>query len=186
MDFKGMGDTFQDIHPIMNVLGSGWVAISIFLLGLLLVVALYMTSEKSKYINLLLLLTASIIFIIAEGVVGYSFIMKNFYATPYIYGGEAKVQHVSPVDDDMKQKIILKNKDGERVLELPKTKIDGLEKNDEVTMQYTYHKSGILEVEDTDERNTYINQETHKPKKHVDFEDMTDLEDDIELKKKVK
>lgn len=94
------------------------------------------------------------------------------------------MQHVSPVDDDMKQKIILKNKDGERVLELPKTKIDGLEKNDEVTMQYTYHKSGILEVEDTDERNTYINQETHKPKKHVDFEDMTYLEDDIELKKK--
>lgn len=86
MDFKGMGDTFQDIHPIMNVLGSGWVAISIFLLGLLLVVALYMTSEKSKYINLLLL-TASIIFIIAEVVIGYSFIMKNFYATPYIYGG---------------------------------------------------------------------------------------------------
>lgn len=182
MDFKGMGDTFQDIHPIMNVLGSGWVAISIFLLGLLLAVALCMTSKKSKYINLLL--TASIIFIIAEVVVGYSFIMKNFYATPYIYGGEAKVQHVSPVDDDMKQKIILKNKDGERVLELPKTKIDGLEKNDEVTMQYTYHKSGILEVEDTDERNTYINQETHKPKKHVDFEDMTYLEDDIELKKK--
>lgn len=87
MDFKGMGDTFQDMHPIMNVLGSGWVAIPIFLLGLLLVVALCMTSEKSKYINLLLLLTASIIFIIAEVVIGYSFIMKNFYATPYIYGG---------------------------------------------------------------------------------------------------
>lgn len=182
MKLKGIGETFQEAHPIMNVLGSGWVAIPIFLLGLLLVVPLCMTSKKSKYINLLL--TASFIFIIAEVVVGYSFIMKNSYATPYIYEGKAKVQHVSPVDDDMKQKIILKNKDGERVLELPKTKIDGLEKNDEVTMQYTYHKSGILEVEDTDERNTYINQETHKPKKHVDFEDMTYLEDDIELKKK--
>lgn len=182
MDFKGMGDTFQDMHPIMNVLGSGWVAIPIFILSIILAVILMLKRTDSKYSNVILTLLS--IIIVCEIATGYSFIMKNFYATPYIYGGEAKVQHVSPVDDDMKQKIILKNKDGERVLELPKTKIDGLEKNDEVTMQYTYHKSGILEVEDTDERNTYINQETHKPKKHVDFEDMTYLEDDIELKKK--
>ena len=85
MDFKGMGDTFQDMHPIMNVLGSGWVAIPIFILSIILAVILMLTRTDSKYSNVILTLLS--IIIVCEIATGYSFIMKNFYATPYIYGG---------------------------------------------------------------------------------------------------
>ncbi|HDJ7348106.1 TPA: hypothetical protein PRL34_001962 [Staphylococcus aureus] len=186
MKLKNISDAFQDIHPIMNVLGSVWFVIPITLLCLLFAVILIYTKLDSKYFNLITAL--SIICVVAEIVVGYSCIMKINYEPTYIYEGVAKVQNITPVDDNMKQKITLKNQDGSRILELPKTQIDGLRKNDEVKMKYhyqnnyTYHLSSNGKFRNT--KYTYIDKETHKPKQYVKFEDMTDLEGNIKLTKK--
>ncbi|HCW0036256.1 MULTISPECIES: hypothetical protein [Staphylococcus] len=189
MKLKNISDAFQDIHPIMNVLGSVWFVIPITLLCLLFAVIVIYTKLDSKYFNLITAL--SIICVVAEIVVGSSCIMKINYEPTYIYEGVAKVQNITPVDDNMKQKITLKNQDGSRILELPKTQIDGLRKNDEVKMKYhyqnnqnnyIYHLYSNGKFRNT--KYTYIDKKTHKPKKYVNFEDMTDLERNIKLTKK--
>lgn len=170
----------------MNVLGSVWFVIPIFLLSVLFGVVLIYTKIGSKYFKLTT--TLATICVVVDIAAGYSCIMKINYEPTYIYEGVAKVQNITPVDDNMKQKITLKNQDGSRILELPKTQIDGLRKNDEVKMKYHYQNNYIYHLSSNGKfintKYTYIDKETHKPKQYVNFEDMTDLEGNIKLTKK--
>lgn len=189
MKLKGIGETFQEAHPIMNVFGDLKLVTPAVLLLIVVACIVYKTSKDGKYINF----ACALIFIGVIAVIAISVgaLMKLTYIPTYIYEGEAKVQSVSPVDDDMNQKITLKNQDGARIIELSKKQIDGLEKNDKVTMTYTYKYDGNFmdimgkEAKDTkDLKDTSIYKKTHNPKRHINFEKIKDLDGNIELKKK--
>lgn len=171
MDLTHVGESFSQAHPIMNILG-GWLGFFIWVL--ILIVWKFVFPKIKSYIRVFLML----LFVLFTGLLVVSASMKVSYSPNNVYEGKAEVKSISPVDNSMKQTIVLKNKEGKRQLKLPKDKLKGIKKDDKVKMLHEKY----IDLPDAF-GSIYIDPKTKKLNKHINFEEIPNLEHNIEMKK---
>lgn len=178
MNLRSVDPTFSEAHPIMSVLSNPWLCFAyIVVIILALIIAFKSKDKRAAYIFIGLLLISPIIFI--------SLISNMRYQQEAIYEGKAKVESIGAIDNNMKRKVVLKNDEGSRVLNLKSKEMEGIKKHDEVNMKVAvkkvYFQNDVDQI--SNQEPYYIDKPTHKFKKHINFKAMTDLEDSINLTK---
>lgn len=175
MDLIHVGKSFSEAHPIMNVFSSYWAIVAIGFITVVYILSFEIKNEKVKKVVKCILEP----FLYLTVLIVVSLLYQSGYKQDMTYKGQAKVVSLEDKADVMRQRITLKNKEGKRTMSLYKSGTKGIQKGDTVKMIYTKPFNNYEMKTDK----TYFNTKTHKPKNHIKFNDMPDLEDDIELKK---
>lgn len=184
MNLKSVGETFAEAHPIINVLSDTRFVFAVIVLMFICIVVQtsYRIERKNKFIDICLTITTNVIILITISL-GICIFIRATYFQDITYSGQAKVTSIGSINDDLEQTIELENDDGRRTLKIDKEDIEGIKKGNKINMSVTFHRDTPSVITPFYEDGYYINSKTKKPKKHLNFENITDLEDRIKLTK---
>lgn len=168
MNLESTGQSFSEAHPIMiffvNLPSLIITIISFFVVAYLLL----KKREKGVLISLI-----SYILMILQIVICVFCIVRMFHQQTVIYSGKAEVLTTGNGKNYGGEShfVFLKQGKGTLMASVPYKEIKNIKLNDKVKVKIVYHLPAYHQ-----QRMYYpfIDEKTDKPKKHIDFKDMSD------------